>query len=284
MIRRRMIQRLDRSGCSSRLHLSFQWDRVLWEDNAGPEDHRHHQSEEAECKRRYAMFQLRTSAKTSNEATSMIVSNVLETVPEDAQGSFQKPNSLKRVVQRARCDANLPNLSVETRDQLPALYNLFKTKTSEDMVKWDSGKETNRIVIMTTQKNLDWLQNCNHWYCDGTFKCRPMLFDQVFIINGVRGEGAEAVSFPLVFCLTPNRTKDTYTRILDKLKELQPSLAPATVMTDFEKAELGAFKDCFPDSIQRGCFFHFQQSNQRHIAGWLTFVLSTYFSSCNLIS
>ncbi len=182
---------------------------------------------------------------------------------------FQKLRSLKRVVQRSRDeDSSTHHLKVKLKEDLPKLNNIFKTSTGEDIAKWDSlgtHDNNNRIIIVTTEQNLEFLQFSDHWYCDGSFKCQPLFFNQLFVISGVRGEGKDATCFPLVFILTSNHTSQTYICILEKLKELNPKLSPISIMTDFEKAQLNAFRTVFPSAEHRGCFFHYRQCQQRNI-------------------
>lgn len=70
---------------------------------------------------------------------------------------------------------------------------------------------------------------------------------------------------PAVFVLTPNRTTATYKRVLQKLKELRPSVAPNSIMSDFEQSFINASESIFPSAEHRGCFFHFRQANYRHV-------------------
>lgn len=88
---------------------------------------------------------------------------------------------------------------------------------------------------------------------DGTFKSSPSLFDQIFVIHGYRSKA----SFPLVFCLTPNRLTSTYIWILQQLKILRTGLSPKMIMSDFEKASRNAFIEELPDAEGKGCFFSF---------------------------
>lgn len=41
---------------------------------------------------------------------------------------------------------------------------------------------------------------------------------------------------PVIYALLPNKTKKTYTALLRKLKELEPNLAPISIMCDFQEA------------------------------------------------
>jgi hypothetical protein len=181
---------------------------------------------------------------------------------------------MQRTVQRARSVCGIPSLRANTRAELPKLEGMFLTQTGEDFLKWDSGyplagdnsrPSQDRILLFSTDSNLDSLAMSDHWFADGTFRAQTLLFDQLFVIHGLQMDGTNVMCAPLVYCLTPNRTTATYNKILGKLKELRPALAPLSIMTDFEHALLKSFSTCLPTVEQRACFFHFRQANFRHI-------------------
>ncbi len=58
----------------------------------------------------------------------------------------------------------------------------------------------------------------------------------------------------------PNKSKETYKRAFEALKNLQKNLNPLTIMTDFELSDINAFKNSFPGIFNRSCFFNFTQS------------------------
>ena len=74
---------------------------------------------------------------------------------------------------------------------------------------------------------------------------------------------------PVVFALLPNKTEQTYRRLINKLSELCPSWNPKSIMMDFEKAVMNAFAEKFITATNQstisGCFFHLQQSIQRKV-------------------
>jgi hypothetical protein len=74
---------------------------------------------------------------------------------------------------------------------------------------------------------------------------------------------------PVVFALLPNKTEQTYRRLIDKLLELCPSWHPKYIMMDFEKAAINAFAGKFTTTpnplVMSGCFFHLQNSIQRKV-------------------
>ena len=80
------------------------------------------------------------------------------------------------------------------------------------------------------------LAQSQHWYADGTFKTVPPLFTQLYTIHGIFNNNI----VPLIFALMSEKTEESYRMLLSKLKQLQPSLRPISVMTDFETATVKA--------------------------------------------
>lgn len=188
------------------------------------------------CLRRYNAWKLKSLAWTGSAPTSSIVADTLSAVPDEAKGALPKITSLQKTVRRARKDSQVSIPPCNSRSELPKLYGKFLTPSGEDFVKWDNEAGNGRILIFSTDGNLKVLEKCDHWFADGTFKTRPLLFDQLFVFHGLLDDGANRLCVPLVYCLTPNRTTKTYTAILEKLKTLNPALAPKSIMTDFEQA------------------------------------------------
>ena len=44
--------------------------------------------------------------------------------------------------------------------------------------------------------------------------------------------------------------------MLAKIRELCPGMEPGIILTDFEKGALNVYKQYFPTSQQKCCFFH----------------------------
>jgi len=49
----------------------------------------------------------------------------------------------------------------------------------ELFLKFDSGSTESRILIFTTQQNLDFMSECDNWFCDVTFSVAPPHFCSV---------------------------------------------------------------------------------------------------------
>ena len=97
---------------------------------------------------------------------------------------------------------------------------------------------------------------------DGTFETTPLIFFQLYTIHAKVGNSYP----PCIYFLLPNKTAETYTRMLEILKMLHPGLNPSTILLDFELAAINAFKNEFPLSKVSGCFFHLNQSVMRKVS------------------
>ena len=101
------------------------------------------------------------------------------------------------------------------------------------------------------------------WYGDGTFKVVPELFFQLYTIHTNIGNNYP----PCIYFLLPNKTEDTYQRMVATVKRLVPNDTPDIILPDFEVAVRNAFRDAFPNADVDGCFFHLTQSVVRKVAG-----------------
>jgi hypothetical protein len=74
---------------------------------------------------------------------------------------------------------------------------------------------------------------------------------------------------PVAFTLLPNKTQQTYRRLIDKLVEICPLFNPKFIMMDFERSAINAFTETFTSTTNSftmsGCFFHLQNSIQRKL-------------------
>jgi hypothetical protein len=201
------------------------------------------------------MAKVKAKAKTTQEATHQIVASTLRDVSTAVAGQLPPIRSIKQTVRRARRQDGVPLANPSNIDDLiiPDVYK--KTLKGDDFLKYDSGSGPNRILIFTTSSNLQLMSDCPNWYADGTFKCTPPLFNQLYTIHAVQYSSV----IPTVFILMTDRSTTSYIRVLMELNKLQVTLKPKSVMTDFEQAALLAFKTVYPEIEQRGCLFHMGQ-------------------------
>ena len=64
---------------------------------------------------------------------------------------------------------------------------------------------------------------------------------------------------PVLYALLEDKHKTSYQTVLQWLNTRCPLLHPSLALSDFEKAELWAFKMVYPSARIQGCNFHFNQ-------------------------
>ena len=124
--------------------------------------------------------------------------------------------------------------------------------TREDIIKYDSGPEsgTDILIILSTDRNLEYLGETSEIFCDGTFKVAPPLFNQFYSIHGFVHDSVQ----PLVSVLLPGRSEAVYVRMIELIKNLVEGFNPADDMCDFEVAFINAVRNEIPGTSITGCF------------------------------
>jgi len=171
---------------------------------------------------------------------------------------------MKKTIQRIRQKEIMAPANPRTLDELviPAEYKT--TIDGKPFLLYDSNDEKSgkpRILIYSTEENLNLMTNCNNWYADGTFSSAPSIFYQLYTIHGIQYSNV----LPFLFALLPNKTEETYVRLFEIILNLKLELKPTTFMLDFEVSTINAIKKVFPNTSLHGCFFHYSQALWRHI-------------------
>lgn len=220
-----------------------------------------HLGDAAHVEKMQVMTTMRDAARRTRDAPHYIISNVVSGVSQAAASRLGKVSSMKRTIRKIRTrDEVAPALPIRRSDIVfPQEYKI--TKNGEDFLMFDSGLDEDRILMFCTRRNLQLLAQADHWYADGTFKTVPHLFCQLYTLHGLKSN----VAIPLIYALLPDKSRVTYVRLLQKIKELLPGVTPASIMTDFETGMISAITEEFPQSRHRGCFFHFSQCINRKI-------------------
>lgn len=66
------------------------------------------------------------------------------------------------------------------------ISEIYQTMHCQDLfLQHNSGPGPDRLLILTTKDNLEFLCNCDPWLANGTFKEVPRLFQQVYTIHGI---------------------------------------------------------------------------------------------------
>lgn len=204
--------------------------------------------------------------KIKNEAmtcapTRNVVSEIISEVPKSTVSQLPSIEMISQTVRRKRNrENNFPTNPMNVADLiLPEQYKV--TKTGNQFLLHDINDEGKRCLIFSTENNLDLLSESDVWMADGTFKSVPPLFSQLYTIHACKGNA----TYPLIYILMTDKTKESYSKILKFLKTKKPNLNPSILIIDFENAFYSTFKEEFPRSEIRGCFFHFTQCVWRKI-------------------
>ncbi|CAF1014396.1 unnamed protein product [Didymodactylos carnosus] len=135
----------------------------------------------------------------------------------------------------------------------------------DKFLQFDSGPGDNCLIIFSSNDQLKILEDTEEVFIDGTFKVTPVIFYQLYTIHGVYRNNM----FPLVFALLPDKYQRTYQRIINELVHICPLWNPKSIMVDFEKAAINAFREVLLQAQikqqYRAVFFHLQNSVQRKV-------------------
>ena len=187
---------------------------------------------------------------------------------EGTAAKLPKLDSLKRTIQRQRVQQPAAPVQPTSLEQLAVPPEYQHTAKGEQFLLYDSGPETQRILILGTQRNLEMLRLSDFWLADGTFKTEPPLFTQVYVVHALRGGPQpmrEGHLLPSLFVLLPNKTEATYRRMWEQIRTLCPLAQPREMLLDFEKAAINSFEEVWPDTLVRCCFFHLTQNIWRKV-------------------
>lgn len=205
--------------------------------------------------------QVRKKAVDTRDAPNYIVASVSGAVSQSVASKLPTVSNLKRTIRNVRVRENAGPAVPLLRRDIVFSEEYTKTEKGKIFLMYDSGPDDDRILIFSTEQNLQLLRRSEHWHGDGTFKTVPSLFDQLYTFHGSSND----ISIPLVYALLPNKRQETYIRLLQQIKNLIGVYHPITFMTDFEQAMIKAYEKEYPLTVHTGCFFHFTQCIWRHI-------------------
>ena len=165
---------------------------------------------------------------------------------------------IRRQRQRAGNTLAVPASRDEIPNRLPNDYTV--TDNNELFLVWDSG-DNDRILIFATEEKLRVLQNTEHWFADGTFDTVPNIYTQLYTFHATINGNV----ITCLYALLPNKTRATYTLLIQQLLLLNPNFNQQSIMVDFEIGFIQSFQQVFSATSVKGCFFHFCQVIYRQI-------------------
>lgn len=162
------------------------------------------------------------------------------------------PENLDRILRRA---------GQETTTPVPHDRTFIIPDHLQSIVLEDSGPDDpERIIFLGSQALLDELAKASTFFADGTFKSVPSMFYQLYTLRCPVGHKYATVAYFLL----PNKTRQTYDRMVEMLKSRVPRFNVTEVLVDFEQATIGAFSNGLHVNVSC-CFFHMRQAVRRKV-------------------
>ena len=98
------------------------------------------------------------------------------------------------------------------------------TQRGEKFLACEFGSDvTENFPIFNNGQNLHTLKSTPQWHADGTFRCSPALFYQLYTDHDV----LNGHTIPLAYMLMKRKTRKLYLTALNQLKEINPCLQPS---------------------------------------------------------
>ena len=145
----------------------------------------------------------------------------------------------------------------------PGNINFPMPAEFEDMVLYNSGQvDPLRILALGDLEQVHRLRFENIWFGDGTFNVVPSMYYPLYTIHCKVGNSDP----PCVYFLLPDKTEQTYSRMVQILANLLPDANPEKILLDFEVAAHNAFRAVYRNTSISGCFFHLGQRIQRKVS------------------
>ena len=243
-----------KEACKARLKVQ-DWEVVdrLHEHTHAPSD--------ARCQRLKVMANMKRRAEETEEAPQQILTTNVQNVVGEVATQQPTIHHIRRNIRRQRQKSGNPIPVPLTRADIDIPEEYRVTADGQDFLLYDSGANNERVLIFSTQNNLNTLRGCEHWFLDGTFKTAPTLFEQLYTIHGL----THGSTIPCVYALLPNKQQATYQSVFHQLLQINENLQPQSIMVDFEKAAINSLQETFPNTDLSGCFYHLSQNVYRKV-------------------
>ena len=93
--------------------------------------------------------------------------------------------NLRRDVRRHRAThAAYPPIPDDSDTLFDIRQRFTVTSTGDEFLKYDN-QRTDKILIFGTERSLNFMQNSNNWFMDGTFLTVPPQFAQLYTVHGL---------------------------------------------------------------------------------------------------
>ncbi|GBC43031.1 uncharacterized protein LOC112591534 [Rhizophagus irregularis DAOM 181602=DAOM 197198] len=211
--------------------------------------------------------QIKRQASETRDKPAKIIQDNIISIPEEIHPYIPSPNALRRTISRVRKSEMPPQPQNITEINIPE--SLCHTLHGNIFLVKDYMVGQERILLFTTRENIQHLANALFWIMDGTFKTVPTIFHQMYTIHAPVGAEDNSRILPLVYALMTRKSEVLYRWLFENLIEFAEDndieLKPQSIITDFELAAINVSRSKFPDTNNKGCFFHLCQNGWRQI-------------------
>ena len=124
---------------------------------------------------KYVKRQIRTKLKKlhiimklGSKLSNVMIHEARLKLSSDAAITSPQYNASQRVIQRIRRDDNIPS-EAETFADIVIPLNFQNTITNQKFLLYDNNDVNRRLLIFASKEQLDFLNQCESWHCDGIF-------------------------------------------------------------------------------------------------------------------
>jgi hypothetical protein len=225
-----------------------------------------HSPQASDTKVAKTIAKIKKKAREIRDKPAQIIQDITVRMSQEYHPYMPSSNALRARVQRVRRLEMPPQ--PQTLEEINIPDSLCLTLNGSPFLMKDFVAGGDRILLFTTQANIQHLAQAPFWMMDGTFRTVPKIFGQLYTIHAPVG-GENSRILPLVYSLLTGKSEEIYRCLFEELLELaveyDVDLQPSTIITDFEQASINASNYVFPNIHNKGCFFHLGQSGWRKI-------------------
>ena len=164
-----------------------------------------------------AKAKMKSIATNSQTSARSLIAAVASSFDSNALALLPTKAHLSRSIRGWRHKENAPRTPTGRNGYIiPEEYRFLEN--SDQLLLYDSGEDcSDRILVFGTEAGLDDLEKNKNWACDGTFKCSPEIYFQLFTLHIV----IKNICIPRIFVLLPDKSQVTYSRLFSALKDLR---------------------------------------------------------------
>ena len=185
---------------------------------------------------------MKREARASNTTTNNVISQSFLGKNENVLAKLPKIDTMRREIRRQRAaHAAYPGIP-DDQDTLFPIPHQYTISSAGDVFLQDYNGRADRMLIFGTGESLNFLQNSENWFMDGTFSTVPPQFAQLYTVHGL-SKGRHVVG---AYGLLPNKRLETYIEFLDQIQGFTNFANPQSVMIDFEQSMLDRVNSLVP--------------------------------------